>query len=130
MLVRRLCRCYTQPAVSEIPSGSAAAIILLAVFIFGSSGSVCIFCAQAQSDNSNTGAINSANTRLGVILQPLLSEFPASAGTAAAGFAVTASAAGGAALDLSAGGRLMGKTICLFRKAESRGDVGVRGCFF
>ena len=61
---------------------------------------------------------------------PFLSEFPASAGTAAARFAVTASAAGGAALDLSAGGRLMGKTICLFRKAESRGDVGVRGCFF
>ena len=60
-------RCCTQPAVSEIPSGSAAAIILLAVFIFGSSCSVCIFCAQAQSDNSKTGAINSANTRLGVI---------------------------------------------------------------
>ena len=52
------------------------------------------------------------------------------AGTAAAGFAVTASAAGRAALDLPAGGRLMGKTICLLRKPESRGDVVVRGCFF
>ena len=35
---------------------------------------------------------------------------------------MTASAAGGAALDLPAGGRLMGKTICLLRKPESRGD--------
>ena len=38
-----------------------------AVFIFGSSCSVCIFCAQARSDNSRTSAINSANIRLGVI---------------------------------------------------------------
>ena len=66
----------------------------------------------------------------GLFSWSLLSKFSASAGTAAAGFTVTASTAGGAALDLPAGGRLMGEMICLLRKPESRGDIVVRGCFF
>ena len=42
-------------------------VFLWAVFILGSSGSVCVFCVQAQSDNNRTSASNSANMRLGVI---------------------------------------------------------------
>ena len=59
-----------------------------------------------------------------------LRNFSAPTGASAAGLALAAAPTGRAALDLPTGGRLMGKMIYLLRKPESRGDVGVRGCFF
>ena len=56
---------------------------------------------------------------------PFRSEFSASAGTAAAGFAAAASTAGRATLDLPAGRCLMGKTIRFFRQLKCVRNIGI-----